>query len=250
MIDHSPLFLGKSAVYARARNDFAPEAIAWMAEVTGFGPGKTALDVGAGTGMLTRHLLDLGGDVTALDPNEEMLMPLRDRFPQIHASLARAEDTKMPAECVDLVACGRSFHWLDQDPAIAEFKRILRPPGWLALLWVPRVETDHPAWKAMSAVMAEAKKSYDHPVPWGREYRTHYADLFGEGYEMRLFPQEWEMDEDLFVGLAESRSYFPRPDEPNYDEMTSRLREAFRTHVPQGRFTVPFETEIHLARLR
>lgn len=249
MVDHSPLFTGKSEVYARARNDFAPEAMAWLQKKTEFGKGKTALDVGAGTGMLTAHLLDMGGDVIALDPNSEMLLPLRDRFPQIQVSLARAEDTKLPDECVDLVACGRSFHWLEQDAAVAEFRRLLRPPGWLALLWSPRVETDHPAWKAMSEVMADAKKNYEHPVPWGREHRSHFGELFGESHEMKLFPQEWEMDEDLFVGLAESRSYFPRLGEDGYEEKVAKLRAAFQKHVPEGRFLVPFETEVHVARL-
>jgi ubiquinone/menaquinone biosynthesis C-methylase UbiE len=249
MIDHSPLFLGKSDVYARSRNDFAPEAIAWMAEVTGYGPGKTALDVGAGTGMLTKHLVALGGEVIALDPNEDMLMPLRDRFPQIHASLARAEDTKMPDECVDLVACARSFHWLDEAAAIKEFRRILRPPGWLVLMWTPRVTNDHPAWKVMAEVMDQAKKTYKQAVPWGREHRVHYPELFGGQHEVRLFPQEWDMDEERFVGLAESRSYFPLPGQPRYEEMTETLRQAFREHVPTGHITVPFETEIHIAHL-
>ncbi len=249
MIDHSPLFLGKGEVYDRARNDFAPEAISWIAERTGFGPGKTALDVGAGTGMLTRHLLELGGEVIALDPNPDMLSRLRDRWPALHTLTCRAEQTPLTDESVDLVVCGRSFHWLDQDAALAEFRRLLRPPKWLALLWVPRVETDHPAWRAMSEVMSEAKKTYPHRVPWGREERSHFGGLFGGGYEMRLFPQQWEMDEGMFVGLAESRSYFPLPDDLRHEPLVARLREAFQRHVPGGRFTVPFETEVHLARL-
>lgn len=249
MIDHSPLFLGKGEVYDRARNDFAPEAIAWIAERTGFGPGKTALDVGAGTGMLTRHLLELGGDVIAIDPNPDMLARLRDRWPELHTLSCRAEKTPLPGESVDLVACGRSFHWLDQDAALAEFRRLLRPPKWLAMLWVPRVETDHLAWRAMAEVISEAKKTYPHPVPWGRQERSHFGELFGKGYEMRLFPQEWEMDELMFVGLAESRSYFPLPDDPRHTEYANRLREAFQEFVPEGMITVPFETEVHLARL-
>ena len=99
---------------------------------------KTVLEVGAGTGKLTEQLVALGHDVHATDPSSLMLGVLTDRLPGVRTSVARAEELPMLDGSVDVVVCAQAFHWFDQEAALAEFARVLRPGGHLALAWNTR----------------------------------------------------------------------------------------------------------------
>jgi SAM-dependent methyltransferase len=99
---------------------------------------RTVLEVGAGTGKLTEQLVALGHDVHATDPSSMLLGVLTDRLPGVRTSVARAEALPLPDASVDVVVCAEAFHWFDQEAALAEFSRVLRPGGQLALAWNTR----------------------------------------------------------------------------------------------------------------
>ena len=96
---------------------------------------RRVADVGAGTGKLTRALLDRGLEVDAVEPDGDMLAELRRVAPEAHAHRAGAEALPLPDASVDVVLAGQAWHWFDHDAAVAEVRRVLRPGGWLGLLW-------------------------------------------------------------------------------------------------------------------
>ena len=122
--------------YARGRPDYPLAAAAWM---TGSSP-ATVVELGAGTGKLTDRLVELGHDVLATDPSDEMLAHLRLRYPDMRVATAPAEAVPVATRSVDVVVAAQAFHWFDPVPALREAARMLKPEGRIALCWNMRDE--------------------------------------------------------------------------------------------------------------
>src|SRR6478752_5964079 len=129
-------FGGVADVYERARPGYPVDAVRWLA---GEEP-CDVVDLGAGTGKLTRSLVDLGHRVTAVEPLAEMLDQLRVAVPEATALQGGAEAIPLPTESADVVTAAQAFHWFDHGPALREIARVLRPGGHVALVWNTRDE--------------------------------------------------------------------------------------------------------------
>jgi ubiquinone/menaquinone biosynthesis C-methylase UbiE len=135
--DWAHSFGGVAEAYDRGRPSYPADAVTWL---VGDDP-ATVLEVGAGTGKLTRVLLDLGHDVHATDPDAAMLAVLEARLPGVRTAVASAEDVPLPDASVDVVIAAQAFHWFDIERALPEFARVLRPGGRICLLWNQRIES-------------------------------------------------------------------------------------------------------------
>jgi SAM-dependent methyltransferase len=124
-----------AAEYERWRPDYPEEALRWAESELGLRPGARVLDVGAGTGKLTRVLVALGFEVVAVEPGGPMLEQLRLAVPRAEAIEAPAESIPLPDENVEAAFAGQAFHWFDREHALPELHRVVRPGGGLALLW-------------------------------------------------------------------------------------------------------------------
>lgn len=136
ILRHARSFGSVAEAYDRGRPSFPREAAAWLV-------GREAavvLEVGAGTGKLTQQLVALGHDVHATEPDPEMLAVLQRDLPETRATRASAEDLPVPDRSFDVVVAAQSFHWFDHERALAEFARVLRPGGHVALVWNSRDE--------------------------------------------------------------------------------------------------------------
>jgi SAM-dependent methyltransferase len=124
-----------AADYERHRPDYPDEALRWAAAQFELKAGARVLDVGAGTGKLTRGLLALGLDVVAIEPGGPMLAQLRAAAPEAEAHEALAESIPLPDASADAAFVGQAYHWFDRERALPELHRVLSPGGGLALLW-------------------------------------------------------------------------------------------------------------------
>jgi SAM-dependent methyltransferase len=124
-----------AAEYERRRPDYPEEALRWAAGQLGLEEGARVLDVGAGTGKLTRGLVALGFDLVAVEPGALMLEQLRQAVPEAEALEAPAESIPLPDASVDAAFAGQAYHWFDRESAVPELHRVIRPGGGLALLW-------------------------------------------------------------------------------------------------------------------
>jgi SAM-dependent methyltransferase len=124
-----------AAEYEQHRPDYPDEALRWAADRLGLGAGSRVLDVGAGTGKLTRGLVALGFEVVAVEPGSPMLEQLRQAVPEAEAVEGPAEAIPLPDASVDAAFAGQAFHWFDCDRAVPELHRVVNPGGGLALLW-------------------------------------------------------------------------------------------------------------------
>ena len=127
--------------YERGRPGYPPEAVEFLVRELALAPGRTVLDVGAGTGKLTRLLQPSGARVLALEPVAGMREQLLAAVPGVELVGGTAEAIELPDEAVQAVTSATAFHWFDTEPALREFHRVLVPGGRLALLWNARDES-------------------------------------------------------------------------------------------------------------
>ena len=134
--DRARSFGSVAEAYDRGRPTYPAEAVAWLAG----GEAKVVLELAAGTGKLTRELVDQGHAVFATEPDEAMLEVLRQRVPEVSAKVATAEEIPANDRSVDVVVVAQAFHWFDHQAALPEIARVLKPGGHVALVWNSRDE--------------------------------------------------------------------------------------------------------------
>jgi SAM-dependent methyltransferase len=197
-------FAEVAGAYERGRPGYPEEAVRWLA---GDEP-RDVVDLGAGTGKLTRALVSLGHRVTAIEPLPEMLEHIPEAAPGAAAILGNAEIIPLPDSFADVATCAQSFHWFDHAVALPEIARVLRPGGRLALVWNTR--DDGVPWVArLSAVIgSETVEEEDTHATIDR------SGLFGV-VETAVFRFDQLLDRETLLDLVLSRSYCAKlpPDE-------------------------------------
>lgn len=124
-----------AAIYARGRPGFPPEALHWLQRDLALGPGKLAVELGAGTGKFTSVLTRTGANVVAVEPVPAMLAQLAAGQPGVKTLRASAQNLPLRSESADAVICAQSFHWFATAASLAEIHRVLKPGGTLGLIW-------------------------------------------------------------------------------------------------------------------
>jgi SAM-dependent methyltransferase len=134
-------FSAGAAAYAAGRPDYPVEIEHWLAQDLGLTKGKKVLDLAAGTGKFTQHLLATGAAVIAVEPVAAMLAQLTQRFPEVEAHSGSAQHIPLEDASVDAVVCAQAFHWFSTAEAVREIHRALKPGGAFGLIWNVRDET-------------------------------------------------------------------------------------------------------------
>jgi ubiquinone/menaquinone biosynthesis C-methylase UbiE len=221
-------------LYERTRPTYPPEAIEWLVDQLHVDVSSTVLDLGAGTGKLTRGLIGRCGHVIAVEPGPEMLDQLRRVVPEAEAVLGAAEDIPLEDDSVDAVVCGQSFHWFRVDEALREIGRVLREGGGLGLIWNKR-HPDDPVQKVITELLAPL-------VPRERDRkRPSVEHLVGRGIGERelstaTFAFEERLDADGLIARIGSTSYVAATN----DERRNSLNAGLRALVADNGGTIPF----------
>ena len=230
----------------RGRPGYPAALVDWLEATVGAQPGEHLADVGCGTGLLAGVFLSRGYRVTGVEPDEDMRTAagrcLNDR-PLFGILEGTAEATGLPAGSVDGVIVGTAFHWFDVDAAAAEFRRILRPGGWVLLAANERAaesDADQSFYDLLTLFRVDADK---------RLRRLAHSEP-----ERFLGPRTCSvelpnplLDEASFAALAFSRSYMPRLGEPRRAEAQRLITEAFTRHARDGIYPLGYRTTCYVA---
>jgi SAM-dependent methyltransferase len=218
--------------YERARPGYPADAVLWLA-------GETPCDVvdlGAGTGKLTRSLAALGHRVVAVEPLPEMLDRLRSAVPGVTAAAGTAESMPLPDGSADVVACAQAFHWFDHEPALAEIARVLRPGGHIALVW--NVRDERVPWVSELSDAMVGRTGVDR----GAVEPIERSGLFGE-VEHATFEHTQAVDREGLQALVLSRSFCAVLSEEERAPILGRIDALFDTHASGGMLTLPYLVE-------
>jgi SAM-dependent methyltransferase len=164
----------EAETYERVRPSYPSEAVAWLADNLQIGPGRTVLDLAAGTGKLTRLLAPSGATLFAAEPVEGMWRSFVAKVPGVPIVAAVAEALPIGGGSVDAVTVAQAFHWFDADRAFEEFGRVLQPRGRVGLIWNARDRSSdwvNEVWSIMDRVEKRA--------PW-RDHEQWRDSALGE----------------------------------------------------------------------
>lgn len=251
-VEPSERFSKRVELYDQFRPHYARAVIPFLQEAIALSPETVVADIGAGTGILSDLFLQSGNIVHAVEPNEAMRAAAEAKFAdeaRFHSVPAAAEETTLPENSIDLIVAGQAFHWFKVQEARREFARILKPEGWVALIYN--------SWNLPDSAVADAyRQVIDN---YGIDYRRvscqqrigdDMSELFGPaGYKEERFENPQNYDFEAFSGRAFSSSYSPLPGHPNYEPMKAALRELFEQHAVDGRLVFPYETAIYWGRV-
>lgn len=238
------IFSAKVADYAASRPDYPAALFEALHRVCGLADGSVVIDVGAGTGLLTRGLLDAGYTVTAVEPNEAM-RAAADRqlghHPRYRGIPGTAETMGLAPASAALIAAAQAFHWFDIERARREFLRVLRPEGQVALIWNDRRHGDplHAALDDLFAEFGGAKRG----ALLAHEERHDVPRFFGTGPATQYtWPHTHLLDEDGLLSLVFSRSYMPDRGSAAGQSAAVHVRAIFRRFAGNGGLPVHYTT--------
>ena len=236
-------FSSAADVYERGRPGYVAEAVSWVCERLGIGPGRTVLDLAAGTGKLTRDLVPSGATVIAVEPLDEMREHLERVSPEVEALKGTAEAIPLQDATVDAVVCAQAFHWFDPDRALPEIHRVLRPSGGIALLYNSR-DMDDRVQKTVDDMLERHRDAV--AQHWTREedFALSAEGLFADG-EHRVWTSEQPVTLDGLLEMAASRSYIASLDEATRAELLERIRSEFADE-PEP-ILLRYDVDVHVA---
>ena len=221
--------------YERGRPDYPAAAVDALAKELDLRPGRTVLDLAAGTGKLTRLLLPSGANVIAVEPIREM----REKLTGVVALAGTAERIPLTDSFVDAVTVGQAFHWFDSDAALREIHRVLTRGGGLALIWNARDERQ-PLQASLSAIFDRYEG--DTPRRQQRDWKSLLADssLF-ERTARQLFSHVQPVDEQGVVDRVLSVSFMASLPAEEQAAVEHEVRELAR-----GATELHYMTELYL----
>lgn len=251
--DPTARFSSRAADYVRYRPGYPPALLDWLHRNIGVPATTPVADIGAGTGISTRLLLDAGHPVVAVEPNAAMRAAaehwLAADHPQLTFVAGTAEATTLADASVGLVSAAQAFHWFDTGALRPEWRRILRPGGMALVYWNSRLLDASPFLSGYEQLLLDYGTDYD-------AVAERYPDddamraWFGRGLRGQLqLPNTQHLDFDGLRGRLLSSSYAPQAGHPRHEPMLHALRALFDTHAVDGRVAFEYRTRAFVGTL-
>jgi ubiquinone/menaquinone biosynthesis C-methylase UbiE len=250
--DATQRFSNRVADYVRYRPGYPSGVRDLLRAECGLRSGHVVADIGSGTGFLSELFLKNGNRVFGVEPNQAMreagdeYLASYDGFTSVDGS---AEATTLEAASVDFATAGQAFHWFDHDAARREFQRILKPAGWLVVVWNERLVEASPFVREYENLLRKFGTDYER-VKENYPTEEHMREFFGPNqYRAYQLPNFQEFDFDSLAGRLRSSSFIPAPDAPNFALMMAELRRIFDANNKDGRVRLVYATNIYFGRM-
>ena len=256
--------------YIKYRPTYPPEIMDLFRDKMNLSKDSIIADIGSGPGILTRLFLENGNITYGVEPNEGMRAAaerLLKEFPGFMSVDGTAEATGLPDASVDLVTAGQAFHWFDPEATGKEFKRILKPGGYCALIWNMRQLDSTPFLREYEKFIVDNATDYNEvrheriagPLPDSPARNAEPSDklkmagelmkFFTNGFEYRSIDNIQIFDFDGLKGRLFSSSYMPAEETEKGAKIASDLLELFARHEREGRIEILYDTNIFYGKL-
>ncbi len=243
-MDNTMKFTGKAAVYEKARPDYAPAFIDWLYSDAGMNADSVVADIGSGTGIFSKALLEKGSAVYSVEPNTDMRPTAENNlsvFKNFHSIDGTAENTTLAADSVDFVTVAQAFHWFDGESFKAECKRILKPGGKVILVWNSRVSTSELV--KQNAVICKKYCPNFNGFSGGLEHiEADISRFFDNCFETKRFENNLLFDKAKFIERCLSASYSLKETDSEYKSYITAMEELFNQYAVENILTLPNET--------
>jgi SAM-dependent methyltransferase len=250
--DAKQRFSNRVADYVRYRPSYPSALIDLLRDECGLRTDHVVADIGSGTGILSRMFLENGNRVFGVEPNDEMRHAgeaFLSTFKTFSSVAGSAEATTLPDSSVDFVTVAQAFHWFEPAATRREFLRILRPAGFVVIVWNDRLFDTTPFLRDYEALLhrfgtdyAKVSESY----PRKGQIQEFFAP---NNFSQKSFPNFQKFDFDGVRGRLRGSSYVPGPDHPAFAPMMVELERIFNAHQHDGQVRMDYTTHIYFGRL-
>jgi len=238
--------------YVRYRPSYPPDVLRVLHEEAGLAPAAIVADIGSGTGISSQLFLDHGNTVLAVEPNHDMRLAAEKQLssnPRFRSTDGTAECTTLADHTVDLIVAGQAFHWFNRREARLEFVRILRPGGFVVLMWNDRRLDSTPFLRDYEALLAEFSIDYQQ-VNHKNVDEQAIAEFYAPAdFQTQKIENHQSLDLAGLTGRITSSSYMPNIDHPSYRSMLEAIERLFRKRQRGGRVTIEYDTVLYFGQL-
>jgi ubiquinone/menaquinone biosynthesis C-methylase UbiE len=250
--DAKQRFSNRVADYIRYRPGYPSALLDLLAQECGLRPDHLIADIGSGTGLLSKLFLEHGNRVYGVEPNTEMRAGgeefLREysNFTSLEGS---AEATTLSDSSIDFVTVGQAFHWFDVIAAGREFRRILKPSGWVVVVWQDRRMEETPFAREYEQLLERFGidyKSVKDSYPETEKIRSFFD---ASTFQTRDLPNCQEFDWEGLQGRLRSSSYAPRENHANYVPMMAELQRIFDGYQENGAVRMEYFARVYFGKL-
>ena len=242
-------FTGKAKTYASSRPSYPDELIDLLFRDY-ISPDSVIADIGSGTGIFSKLLLERGSKVFCVEPNEDMQSEAKiflSGFDKRVFVQANAENTALPDKSVDFITAAQSFHWFDRKKFAAECKRICRQKPVAALIW-NSYDANAGSVKELESINAECCPDFK-GFAGGSKPENGVSGFF-VNYSSFRFPSERVFaDEATFIDRCFSSSYAPLRESERGKIYAEKLSQLFKKHSENGRLALPVVTVAHIGEV-
>jgi len=242
-------FSGRARSYAKGRPQYPGELFEHLFRAKALWEGAVVADIGSGTGIFTKQLLERGTKVFGVEPNRDMRSIAEEELkdePRFHSVAGKAEEVPLPPSTVDAVTAAQAFHWFDPLPAMREFRRISRPGSYLILVWNERMGKEEAFDEAYARLVDDFEEGRGDIESKKKRPERMFGDL---PFEHLTFSFERRLRIEELCNLVSSVSYLPVLGEAKHEEMMNRLSEIFESHQIEGAVRMHYRTHCCLGRI-
>ena len=251
-VDATQRFSTRVKNYIKYRPGYPAEILDTLTEECGLNRDTVIADVGSGTGILSELLLRKSSRVFGVEPNQDMREAAErvlSGYVNFVSIKGRAEATTLADQSVDLITAAQAFHWFDRPKTRVEFSRILKPLGWVVLLWNERLTTT-PFLQEYERLLKKFSQDYD-KVDHRLIGTEALAEFFGSAdFSVKTYPNQQTFDGEGLKGRLLSSSYTPEAADPRYLPMLDELGRIFKEHQLDGLVVFEYQTTLYYGRLR
>lgn len=250
MLSPTERFSSRVENYLRHRPSYPAALLDWLKNQAGITSDSRLVDLGSGTGIFSRLLAQRGWKVWGVEPNAEMrgaAEQLLSDLPSFHSSTGTAEQTGLPSQFFDGITAAQAFHWFDQKAVASEWCRILKPDGWVAVIWNRRLTEETNFLLRYEQLLRMFCPDYA-LLEHRRVTEQDVHRLLGHPPIKADFPNTQQFDLAGLSGRLLSCSYAPEAGSPGHAPMLAELREIFDSCQRDGRVEVIYTTECYFGR--
>lgn len=243
--------------YVKYRPAYPKEVVSFLEGRKIINPQSVIADIGSGTGISAKLFLDNACTVYGIEPNEPMRKAGESylaSYPKFHSINATAEETTLPNQSVDCIIAAQAFHWFNTEKCKAEFKRILKPGGYIVLIWNDRLIDTTPFLKAYEQLLLTYAIDYTQVNHRNIDSKqiAHFFSFFTSSKENSgeiHLNNAQQLNYNGIKGRLLSSSYVPSEGNVNYSPMLAELEQIYKQYNQNGEVSFDYDTAIYYVRL-
>lgn len=233
--------------YVKFRPGYPDEVIELFRREMELTPDSVIADVGSGTGISARMFLDEGCIVYGVEPNDGMRAAAEEYlsgYERFHSRSGTAEDTGLDAESIDIVAAAQAFHWFEPKSTRKEFDRILKPNGYIALIWNERQLNTTPFLTDYEQLLLKFASDYT-KVRHENINVDRLKAFFQKDFRTAIFSNSQVLDLDGLLGRVASSSYMPNETDERFPQLKNELQTLVAKHAENGNIEILYDTTVY-----